>query len=250
MVNASSLLLLAAVGGFFALAWLGYLSLMRKARRAVMPLVAREHWTNAEYREHERKLAERDRLAGAGSLTWQAHNELKRMTDTAANLATKLVEWRRQHDAMTDEATLLEEQAAQALQAGDEAKARALVLNRRATEARQQAVARDIADSEATLDRYRREIAALENRLGDDMRRESIANARIAGARDTIRARQLLHGTLAEAAMAKLEEKEWCASVAEAEVEAYDMTTRPALDREIEALEVETELDRLKSRKA
>ena len=99
------------------------------------------------------------------------------------------------------------DQAAAALASGDESKARLLLSDRHAVQGRSSTLQEDIERSETTLDSYRREISALEDRLGTDFRRESLAQARIEGARTTIRARQLMHGTLAEAAMAKLEKK-------------------------------------------
>ena len=223
-----------------------FLHVKPRMRKALMPIVPREQWTDAEYREYVRKTEERDQ-AGGGGLNWQAHCELQRMSERAADLATTLVSWRSQVAGLEADAARLQERAATALSAGDEPRARQLVADRRTVLARRDTLDEDIERGEATLDGYRREIAALESRLGEDFRRESIARARIDGARDTIRARQLMYGTLAEAAMARTERREREADLAEAELEALDMQNQPpSLAGALEELEIERDLQQLR----
>jgi phage shock protein A len=215
-------------------------------RKAVLPMVKREAWTDAEYRDYRRKLDTHGE-AVSGSLTWQAHSELQRMTDGASRLAASLITWKEQVATLDADAARLQGRAAAVLASGDEGQAKQLLADRRAVLGRRASLKDDIDRSEATLDSYRREISALEGRLSDDLRRESLAKARIEGARDTIRARQLMYGTLAEAAMARREAREREATLAEAEVEALGMGSRDTLAGELENLEIERDLDGLRA---
>ena len=219
----------------------------RWVRKTSLPMVVREDWSSREYRDHLRKTQEWDQPM-SGSLNWQAHCELQRMSDAASTLSASLIDWRTQLAGLEAEASRLEQRAAAALAADDERKARLLLTDRRAVKGRSATLQEDIERSETTLDSYRREISALEDRLGTDLRRESLAQARIEGARNTIRARQLMHGTLAEAAMAKLEKKEQEATLAEAKVEALDLAATSSLVGELEKLELERDLDALRVR--
>lgn len=221
----------------------------RRVRKVIFRFVARENWTSREYQEDLRKTKDRDEAA-FGSLNWQAHCELQRMSDAASALSASLINWRTQLGGLEAEASRLEERAAAALAAEDESKAKLLLADRRAVQGRYATLQEDIERSETTLDSYRREISALEDRLGTDFRRESLAQARIEGARNTIRARQLMYGTLAEAAMANLEKKEREATLAEAKVEALDIAAIPPLVGELEKLELERDLDALRARSA
>ncbi len=241
-------IMLGMIGGAACLMWLGYWQLVAKARRRLMPMIARECWTDAEYAEYAARLDAKT-LAPSGDLAWQAHCELQRLTDGAARLATNLNGWRAQARQMDDDLERKQEQAALALAEQKQDQARALIGERRLLQERRDRLAEDIDRSETTLAGYQREITALEGRLGDDFRQAALADARIAGARDTIRARQLMHGTLAEAAMARREQRERAAGLAEAEVEALDMTERSALERDLERLEVDAELGALRARR-
>lgn len=219
----------------------------RWVRKTSLPMVVRENWTSREYQDYLRKTAERDE-AMSGSLNWQAHCELQRMSEAASTLSTSLIDWRTQLAGLKAEASRLEERAAAALACNDESKARLLLADRRAVQGRYATLEEDIERSETTLDSYRREISALEDRLGTDFRRESLAQARIEGARNTIRARQLMYGTLAEAAMAKLEKKEQEATLAEAKVAALNLAATSPLVGELDQLELERDLDALRVR--
>ena len=234
-------------GGMLCLALYAGGALRRSVRKAILPMVKREEWTDAEYREYSRKLDKQDE-AISGSLTWQAHSELQRMTDGASRLATSVIAWKSQIALLDADAARLQERAAGILASGDEGRAKQLLADRRAVLGRRASLQEDIDRSEATLDSYRREISALEGRLGDDLRRDSIAKARIDGARDTIRARQLMYGTLAEAAMARREAREREATLAEAEVDALDMGSKTTLSDRFEDLEIERDLDTLRAR--
>lgn len=223
--------------------------LKRWVRKTLFPIVVRENWTSREYRDDLRTTRERGESM-SGSLNWQAHSELQRMSDAASTLSTSQIDWRTQLAGLEAEASRLEERAAAALGSGDESKAKLLLADRRAVEGRCATLQDDIERSETTLDSYRREISALEDRLGTDFRRNSLAQARIEGARSTIRARQLMHGTLAEVAMAKLEKKEQEATLAEAKVEALDLAATPSLVGELEKLEIERDVEALRARPA
>lgn len=223
--------------------------LRRRVRKLLFPLVVRENWSSREYQDHLRKTREHDEAMN-GSLNWQAHCELQRMSDAASTLSTSLIDWRTQLTGLEAEASRLEERAAVALASGDESKAKLLLADRRAVQGRYSTLEEDIERSETTLDSYRREISALEDRLGTDFRRESLAQARIEGARTTIRARQLMYGTLAEAVMAKLEKKEQEATLAEAKVEALEIAATSPLVGELEKLELDRDLDALRARSA
>ena len=219
----------------------------RWVRKTSLPIVVRENWSSREYRDHLRKTQEWDQ-AMSGSLNWQAHCELQRMSDAASTLSASLIDWRTQLAGLEAEASRLEQRAAAALAADDERNARLLLADRRAVKGRFATLQEDIERSETTLDSYRREISALEDRLGTDFRRDSLAQARIEGARNTIRARQLMYGTLAEAAMAKLEKKEQEATLAEAKVEALDLAATNSLVGDLEKLELERDLDAMRVR--
>lgn len=221
----------------------------RRVRKLVFPLVGRENWSSRDYSDDLRKAQDRDE-AMSGSLNWQAHCELQRMSDAASTLSTSLIDWRTQLAGLKAEASRLEERAAAALASRDESRAKLLLTDRRAVQGRYATLQEDIERSETTLDSYRREISALEDRLAADFRRESLAQARVEGARTTIRARQLMHGTLAEAAMAKVAKKEQEANLAEANVEALDLAATTPLVGELDRLELERELDALRARSA
>ncbi|MEM1051264.1 MAG: hypothetical protein AAGI28_04140 [Pseudomonadota bacterium] len=217
----------------------------RRVRKSALPIVPREEWTDAEYQEYSRRLNEESKQINGG-LTWQAHCELQRMTDRAAQIANSLLQWRDQIRLLDEDAAKLEQQAKTALATGDESKARQFLKDRRALIPWRAALEKDIEVSETTLAGYRREITELESRLSDDMRREAIASARLNGARDTIRARQLMYGTLAEAKMAKLERKEQAADLAEAKVDALNFGKKVTLYDELEELELERDMEALR----
>ncbi|WP_265564275.1 hypothetical protein [Sphingomicrobium arenosum] len=237
------LFLTGTVVGIATLAWMGFGQLLAKARRRVLPMVVREQWTDAEYRAWSKRIDSADAMAGSHGLAWQAQQELKRLTDNAARLGANITSWRAIERDLVRQASEMEADAANALAAGEEERARGLVTERRSLDRRHDALREDIAKGEETLSALCREIEALEGRIGDDFRREVLAQARIASARDTIRARQLVHGTLAEAAMAKAEARERAARLAEAQVEALDL----GAGCDLEALEVERDLDRLRA---
>jgi phage shock protein A len=233
---------LLGVAGILMVLVAGAKELMRRVRRLLLPAIVREKWTADEVEYRSKRERERDQR-DSGSLLWQMHLELERLTTNAASMITNRKTWHDQLDLLARQAADCTEQARLALACGQEDQARQALGERESLEARRAEIQTDVTRLDAVLAKCRRDMAELENRIADDLRRSTVAESRLTAARDSIRARQLVYGTLTEAAMARAERTEQEADLAEGAADALALGRGSYLDREFAKLEQDAALE-------
>jgi phage shock protein A len=201
-------------------------------------------WTSEERRTFGRKLAAAP-VVSTDAVVGEMQRELAKLVRHASDVERNLARWRAELHRVQAAQADWQDRAALAVDKGRDQLARAALEQKAKLDPRAEGLQADIGRLEGMLADYRRDILVLENKLSESIRRQVLAESRLAGAEGSARARELVFGERTAAALSDLEQVERAADLAEGRAEAMMIgTDPPGLAGEFAALEKQEALDR------
>lgn len=200
-------------------------------------------WSPAERRSFGRKLATMPAVS-ADAVVGEMQRELTKLIRNAGDVDKNLAKWRGELHRIEAAQADWHGRAALAVDKGRDALAKAALAEKAKLDPRADGLRADIGRMEELARGYARDIGALEAKLSESMRRKVLAETRLEGAEDSVRARELVFGERTASAFSDFEHVERAADLAEGHAEALTLGSNPGLAGEFAALEKQDALDR------
>jgi phage shock protein A len=200
-------------------------------------------WSREERRSFGRKLAAAPAVS-TDAVVGEMQRELAKLIRNAAEVERNLTKWQAELHRIEAAQADWQDRAGLAVDKGRDQLARAALEQKAKLQPRADGLRADIARLEELLAGYRRDINVLEAKLSESIRRQVLAQSRLEGAEDSVRARELVFGQRTAAAFSNLEQVERAADLAEGKAEALTIGAEPGLAGEFAALESEARLER------
>ena len=200
-------------------------------------------WSPEERRGFGRKLAAAAPVS-SNAVVGEMQRELGKLVRNAGEVDRNLTRWRGELARIEAAQADWQDRAGLAVDKGRDQLARAALDQKAKLDPRAEGLRADIARLDDLLAGYRLDIAALENKLSESIRRHVLAQSRLEGAEDSVRARELVFGERTAAALSNLDQVERAADLAEGQAEALALGADPGLAGEFAALEQQDALEK------
>lgn len=200
-------------------------------------------WTPQERRHFGRKLMANP-VVSADAVVADMQRELSKLVGNAAEVEGNILKWQGELHRIELAQGDWHDRATLAIDKNRDQLARAALEQKAKLEPRAKGLREDIGRLDELLQGYRRDIGALEAKLSESVRRKVLAESRLEGAEDSVRARELVFGERTAAAMSTLHRVERAADLVEGQADALKLGIDPGLVGEFAALEQQDKLDR------
>lgn len=223
--------------------WSGPTAVSNQPQRDALLPVPSDIWSPEERRSFGRKLAATPAVS-TSAVVGEMQRELAKLLRNASEVDRNLAKWRAELHRVEAAQADWQDRAGLAVDKGRDQLARAALEQKAKLQPRADGLRADIARMDELLAGYRRDIAVLENKLSESIRRQVLAQSRLDCAEDSVRARELVYGERTATALSSLEQVERAADLAEGQAEALTIGVDASLAGEFAALEQQDKLDK------